>query len=94
MKLRERVTAIIDQHVGWAGVWSDDLSLAETLGLDSLDRVEFAMTIEEEIFDDQVEIPDEEIEGWKTVGDVIASVEAHQHRRLHLQPVAGATARQ
>jgi len=44
-----------------------DTKIAEDLGADSLDVVELLMAIEDE-FD--VEVPDEEIENIKTVGDV------------------------
>ena len=46
---------------------SEEIKLNE-LGLDSLDVVELLMAIEEEF---GVEIPDEKIEGLKTVGDVV-----------------------
>ena len=40
----------------------------EDLGADSLDVVELLMSIEDEF---EVEIPDEEIENLKTIGDVV-----------------------
>lgn len=42
--------------------------IADDLGADSLDVVEMLMAIEDD-FD--VEIPDEDIEGLKTIGDVV-----------------------
>lgn len=48
--------------------------IAEDLGADSLDVVELLMSIEDE-FD--VEVPDEEIENVKTVGDVVDYIQAH-----------------
>ena len=45
-----------------------DTNIAEDLGADSLDIVDLVMSLEEE-FD--TEIPDEEIENIKTVGDVV-----------------------
>lgn len=45
-----------------------DTKIADDLGADSLDVVELLMAIEDE-FD--VEIPDEEIEKLKTIGDVV-----------------------
>jgi acyl carrier protein len=48
--------------------------LEEDLGADSLDRIEIAMAIEEQLLDDD-EIDGEIVEGWKTVADVIASAE-------------------
>ena len=44
-----------------------DTKIADDLGADSLDVVELLMAIEEEF---GVEIPDEEIENLKTIGDV------------------------
>ena len=45
-----------------------DTKIAEDLGADSLDVVELLMSIEDEF---EVEIPDEEIENLKTIGDVV-----------------------
>ncbi len=49
-----------------------DSNIAEDLGADSLDVVDLIMSIEDE-FD--IEVPDEEIEGIKTVGDVVNYIE-------------------
>jgi len=48
-------------------------SITDDLGADSLDVVDLVMSLEEE-FD--VEIPDEEIESMKTVGDIVHFIEA------------------
>lgn len=48
-------------------------NIAEDLGADSLDVVDLIMSIEDE-FD--IEVPDEEIEGIKTVGDVVNYIES------------------
>jgi len=50
-----------------------DSSIIDDLGADSLDVVDMVMSLEEE-FD--TEIPDEEIEGMKTVGDIVKFIEA------------------
>ena len=42
--------------------------IAEDLGADSLDVVDLLMSLEDEF---EVEIPDEEIENIKTVGDLV-----------------------
>ena len=55
------------------GAVTPESSIIDDLGADSLDIVDMVMSLEEE-FD--VEIPDEEIEGMKTVGDIIAFIEA------------------
>mgnify|MGYP000645493588 FL=1 len=49
-----------------------EASITEDLGADSLDVVELVMSIEES-FD--VEIPDEEVENIKTVGDIVKYIE-------------------
>ena len=49
-----------------------EASITEDLGADSLDVVDFVMSIEER-FD--VEIPDEEVENIKTVGDIVKYIE-------------------
>ena len=50
-----------------------DASITEDLGADSLDVVDLVMNIEES-FD--LEIPDEEVENIKTVGDIDKFIEA------------------
>ena len=51
-----------------------DTDIANDLGADSLDVVELAMAVEDEF---GVEIPDEEIEGLKTVGNVVDFIQSH-----------------
>lgn len=50
------------------------MDIAEDLGADSLDVVELLMSIEDEF---STEIPDEEIENIKTVGDLVTYIENH-----------------
>jgi len=45
-----------------------DMKLMDDLSFDDLDMVELAMALEEEF---GIEIPDEDCEKWKTVGDVV-----------------------
>jgi acyl carrier protein len=52
-----------------------DTDIAEDLGADSLDVVELLMSLEDEF---SMEIPDEEIENIKTVGDLVSYIENHQ----------------
>lgn len=63
--------------VGQLGVDEDkvtmEASISDDLGADSLDVVDLIMSLEEE-FD--VEIPDEDVENMKTVGDVVKYIEA------------------
>lgn len=51
---------------------TEDSEVIDDLGADSLDIVDLVMTLEEE-FD--TEIPDEDIENLRTVGDIIKYVE-------------------
>lgn len=48
--------------------------IEEDLSADSLDVVELLMSIEDEF---NVEIPDEEIENLKTIGDVVEYIQAN-----------------
>ncbi len=49
-----------------------EASITEDLGADSLDVVDLVMSLEEE-FD--VEIPDDQVENIKTVGDIVKYIE-------------------
>jgi acyl carrier protein len=51
-----------------------ETNIADDLNADSLDVVDMLMSLEDE-FD--VEIPDEEIEKIRTVGEVVAYIEEH-----------------
>ncbi len=65
----EKVKGILVQQLGVSeDEISMDSSLLDDLGADSLDLVELIMALEQE-FD--VEIPDEEAEKIKTVGDAV-----------------------
>lgn len=70
----EKVRTIL---VSQLGVEEDKVTMqaviTDDLGADSLDVVDLIMSLEEE-FD--VEIPDEDVEGMKTVGDIVKYVEA------------------
>lgn len=58
------------------GVDEDDVTseanIQEDLGADSLDVVDLIQTIEDEY---DLSIPDEAVEGIKTVGDIVAYIE-------------------
>ena len=54
---------------------TEESLIIEDLGADSLDIVDLVMTIEEEF---NVEVPDEEIENIRTVGDVVKYIESKQ----------------
>jgi acyl carrier protein len=65
----EKITEVTCERLGVkAEEVVADASFVETLGADSLDRVELVMALEDE-FD--IEIPDEDAEKLITVGDAI-----------------------
>ena len=53
---------------------TEESDLQKDLGADSLDVVDLLMSIEDEF---EVEVPDEEIENIKTVGALVAYIEAN-----------------
>ena len=74
--IEAKVKSIIADQLG---VGEDEIkpesSFIEDLGADSLDIVELVMAMEEEF---EVEIPDEEAENIKTVGDAVNYVNTHK----------------
>jgi len=52
-----------------------DSSFVDDLGLDSLDLVEFALSVEDEF---NINVPDKEISDIRTIGDVVKLIEKHQ----------------
>lgn len=76
MSVEEKVKKIIVEQLGVnPEEVTPEASFIEDLGADSLDTVELVMAFEEE-FD--AEIPDEEAEKLKTVGDAIKYIESRQ----------------
>jgi acyl carrier protein len=75
-QIEAKVKSIIADQLG---VGEDEIkpesSFIEDLGADSLDIVELVMAMEEEF---EVEIPDEEAENIKTVGDAINYINTHK----------------
>ncbi|SCY84890.1 acyl carrier protein [Alkaliphilus peptidifermentans] len=71
----ERVVEIIGEQLGINDVSEVKMttSLINDLEADSLDAVEIVMAIEDEF---GVEIPDEEAEKFKNIGDIVKYVEA------------------
>lgn len=51
-----------------------ETTLIDDLGADSLDVVDLLMSIEDEF---EIEVPDEEVENIKTVGDLVKYIEAN-----------------
>lgn len=67
-QVSERVRALVATQLGVEeGEVVPQASILDDLGADSLDVVELVMALEE-AFD--IEVPDEDVEGIRTVGDV------------------------
>ncbi len=72
MDIQDRVKNIIcDQLAVEAEKVTETASFIDDLGADSLDIVELVMTMEEEF---ELDIPDEDAEKMKTVGDVVTYI--------------------
>lgn len=69
----EKVKAILsEQFDAEEDSITADTNIAEDLGADSLDVVDLLMSIEDEF---EIEIPDEEIDNIKTVGELVKYIE-------------------
>jgi acyl carrier protein len=66
-RMRLGAIALLRDHLGVEGVMTDATTL-DQLDADSLDRIEAGMALEQEF---GLTIPDEAIEKWSTVGDVL-----------------------
>ena len=75
MSIDARVKSIIADQLG---IGEEEIKpeskFIEDLGADSLDLVELIMAMEEEF---QTEIPDEEAEKIRTVGDAVEYIKSH-----------------
>jgi len=70
----DRVKKIIVEQLGVEeNEVTPEASITDDLGADSLDQVELVMAFETEF---GIDIPDEEAEKIKTVGDAVAKVDA------------------
>jgi acyl carrier protein len=70
----ERVKKIIIEQLGVEeNEVTTEASITEDLGADSLDQVELVMAFETEF---GIDIPDEEAEKIKSVGDAVAKIDA------------------
>ena len=71
----EKVKALIADKLS---INEDEITMesafVDDLNADSLDIVELIMALEDEL---DMEIPDEDVESFKTVGDVVNYVKAH-----------------
>ncbi len=73
--IAERVKKIVVEHLGVEeGKVTEQASLIDDLGADSLDQVELVMAFEEEF---GVEIPDDAAEKIRTVGDAVTFLKEH-----------------
>lgn len=76
MSIAEKVKSIIVEQLG---VEEDEVvneaSFVDNLGADSLDIVELVMALEEEF---ELEIPDEDAEQIRTVGEAISYIQNRQ----------------
>ena len=71
----EKIVSFISEQLSIdPSIITMDTAITTELGADSLDMVEVLMSCEDE-FD--IEIPDEEAEKFKTVGDLVRYVEAN-----------------
>lgn len=70
-KIKEKIVGIIEDLGGYVEV-SEESSLANDLGFDSLDVVELTINVEKEF---KIDISDDEVSEVKTVKDVIDVVE-------------------
>ena len=75
MAIEDKVKEIIVDQLGVdAEQVTPEASFIDDLGADSLDTVELVMAFEEEF---NIEIPDEEAEKIKTVGNAMEYIKAH-----------------
>ena len=67
----DRVVMIIQERQGEDFVVTENLSLKDDLDADSVDLMEFILTVEDEF---GIEISDEEIDNLQSVADVLAII--------------------
>lgn len=69
----DRIVTIIQERKGEDFVVTESLSLKDDLDADSVDLMEFILTLEDEF---NIEISDEEIDQLQSVGDVVKIIQA------------------
>lgn len=75
METADKVKEIISQQLDVdMGLFKDESAFIEDLGADSLAIVELVLAFEEEF---EIEIPDEDTEKIRTVGDAVTYITAH-----------------
>lgn len=77
MELQDKVIKLVSEatKIDVSSIKADT-SFIDDLNLDSLDMVELMMKMEDEF---GVEIPEDETEGLKTIGDVINYIKTKNH---------------
>ena len=73
-----KIVEIIQEHDSSKLHITPELNLKEELGVDSVDLMEFIINLEE-AFD--IEIPDEDMDNFKTISDVVTYI----HEKLKKQ---------
>lgn len=68
----DRIVTIIQERQGEGFVVTESLSLKDDLDADSVDLMEFILTLEDEF---SIEISDEEIDQLQNVGDVVKIIQ-------------------
>ena len=76
-KIYEKIVEIIQESRGEGFQVSQTLSLKDDLQADSVDLMEFILTVEDEF---GIEISDEDIDELKNVSDVVACVQKNLNR--------------
>ncbi|CIV43367.1 acyl carrier protein [Streptococcus pneumoniae] len=71
----DRIVTIIQERQGEDFVVTESLSLKDDLDADSVDLMEFILTLEDEF---SIEISDEEIDQLQSVGDVVEVVKSKE----------------
>ena len=75
----DRIVTIIQERQGEDFVVTESLSLKDDLDADSVDLMEFILTLEDEF---NIEISDEEIDQLQSVGDVVKIIQAKQKQEF------------
>lgn len=71
-EIRDKIASIIKERQGDDFVVTEQLSLKDDLDADSVDLMEFILTLEDEF---EIEITDEEIDQLQNVADVQALIQ-------------------
>lgn len=74
-EISDRIVTIIQERQGEDFVVTESLSLKDDLDADSVDLMEFILTLEDEF---NIEISDEEIDQLQSVGDVVEVVKSKE----------------